>query len=156
MAFELPPNGSHGAWMPRVGLLLRGRALITASLYRLTLGHLIGRRGLLLTTIGARSGRRRTTLVRRFDDGDGRWLVVASAAGAAKHPGWLVNLSHHPDQAWVELRRDRFMVRPELLLADERALAWPRIVAEAPQFAGYQRKTDREIPVVRLSREASS
>ena len=154
MAFELPPNGSRGAWAPGGGLVLRGRAAIVALLYRLTLGRLIGRTGLLLTTIGARSGVRRTTLLRRFDDGDG-WLVVASAGGAAKHPNWLVNLSHHPDQVTVELRRDRFKVRPELLLADERAVAWARIVAEARQFARYQQKTDREIPVVRLSRETS-
>jgi hypothetical protein len=48
---------------------------------------------------------------------------------------------------------DRYKVRPELLRGDERAAAWKRIVAEAPQFGDYEHKTDREIPVVRVTRE---
>jgi deazaflavin-dependent oxidoreductase (nitroreductase family) len=114
----------------------------------------VGRKSLLLTTIGARSGERRTASLRRFDEGDRGWLIVASFGGAARHPAWLVNLSRHSDQVWVEVGRDRFKVRPELLSGEERAVAWKRIVAEAPQFGGYELKTDRVIPVVRLAREA--
>jgi deazaflavin-dependent oxidoreductase (nitroreductase family) len=127
--------------------------MVAALLYRLTAGRVVGRHGLLLTTVGARSGARRTVYLRRFDDGDG-WLVAASAGGAARHPAWLVNLSHHPDQVWVEVGRDRLRVAPEILRAEHRAAAWRRIVGEAHRFDGYQRRTDREIPVVRLSPEA--
>src|SRR5262249_20820021 len=108
--------------------------------------------GLLLTTIGAKSGEQRVASLRRFEEPDG-WLVVASAGGQAKQPAWLVNLSHNPDQAWVEGGHDRFKVPPRILGDEERATAWKRIVAEAPQFGGYETKTDREIPVVRLTRE---
>jgi deazaflavin-dependent oxidoreductase (nitroreductase family) len=156
MVFEIPPNGRQGAWIPGGRPIRRARAVISAFLYRLTFGQLIGRHGLLLTTIGARSGAHRTTLLRRFDEGVDGWLVVASAGGAAKQPGWLVNLCRDPDEVWVEVRRERFKVRPELLRAEGRDAAWQRIVTEAPQFGGYQRKTDREIPVVRLTREASA
>ena len=153
MAIEIPPNGSRGAWMPSAGVLRQGRALVAALLYRLTAGQVIGRHSLLLLTVRARSGGHRTAYLRRFDDGDGRWLVVATNGGSAKHPAWLINLSRHPDQVWVEVHRDRFKVRPELLRAEERAVAWRRVVAEAHRFGRYQDATDREVPVVRLSRE---
>jgi deazaflavin-dependent oxidoreductase (nitroreductase family) len=128
--------------------------MVAALLYRLTGGQVVGRHGLLLTTIGARSGARRTAYLRRFDDGDGGWLVVASAGGAARHPAWLVNLCRHPDQVWVEVGRDRLKVAPEILRAEQRAVVWGRIVAEAHGFGRYQNMTDRNIPVVRLAREA--
>jgi deazaflavin-dependent oxidoreductase (nitroreductase family) len=126
---------------------------LVAGLYRATGGRSSGS-ALLLTTVGARSGEQRVASVRRFDDGDGRWLVVGSAGGAAKHPAWVYNLARNPDKVWVEIGRDRYKVTPELLSGDERATAWQRVVAEAPQFAGYLDQTDREIPVVRLTRKA--
>ena len=152
MTFEAPPGGTYGKRVP-TGRMLRFGSRFMAGMYRL-----FGGRGvsdlLLLSTVGARSGEARTTAVRRFDDGDGQWLVVASAAGGAKQPAWLHNLSAHPDQAWIEIGHDRFKVRPELLEGDARATAWQRIVPEAPNFGAYETTTDREIPVVRLSREA--
>ena len=83
-------------------------------------------------------------------------VVAGSAGGQAKQPAWLSNLSRNPDRVWVEIGRERFKVRPEILPADERATAWKRIVAEAPQFGSYETKTDREIPVVRLTREGAA
>ena len=50
----------------------------------------------------------------------------------ADHPSWLFNLAHNPDQAWVEIDKDKFKVKPELLAGEERSTAWRRIVAEAP------------------------
>ena len=151
MTIEVPPAGSRGVWFPR-GRVVRAGMRMVAGLYRLTGGR-SGRHALLLTTVGARSGERRTASLRRFADGDGRWLVVGSASGSAKHPGWFHNLARSPDKVWVEVGRDRFKVRPELLRGDERAAAWKRVVAEAPQFGGYEHKTDRDIPVIRLTRE---
>jgi len=120
--------------------------------------RLFGGRGvpnlLLLTTTGARSGEPRTTPVRRFDDGDGRWLVVASAQGSARHPAWLHNLVAHPDEVWVEIGHDRWKVRPEMVDPTAREAVWRRVVAEAPEFGKYTTITDREIQLVRLIREA--
>jgi deazaflavin-dependent oxidoreductase (nitroreductase family) len=151
MTIEVPPSGSRGARMPG-GRIMRGAMRVVAGLYRATGGR-FGGNALLLTTVGARSGEQRVAWLRRFDEGDGRWLVVGSAGGAARHPAWIYNLARSPDRAWVEVRRDRYKVAPELLRGDERATAWERVVAEAPQFAGYLKQTDREIPVVRLTRE---
>ena len=150
MALEIPPNGSHGARMPP-GAMLRVGAGVMAGIYRLT-GGLVGH-SLLLSTFGARSGKWRIASLRRFDEGDAAWLVVASAGGQAKQPSWLRNLAHDPDQVWAEVGRHRFKVRPEILHGEARTVAWRRIVAEASQFGGYETKTDREIPVVRLARE---
>jgi deazaflavin-dependent oxidoreductase (nitroreductase family) len=126
---------------------------LVAGLYHATGGR-SGRHSLILTTVGSRSGEQRVASLRRFDEGVGRWLVVGSAGGAAKHPAWIHNLAKNPDRIWVDVGRDRFKVTPELLQGNERAAAWRRIVEEAPQFGGYLQKTDREIPVVRLTREA--
>jgi deazaflavin-dependent oxidoreductase (nitroreductase family) len=151
MSIETPPGGTYGA---RV-LPSRFRRLgsrIMSGIYRR-----LGGRGvpnlLLLTTIGAHSGETRTTPLRRFDDGDGRWLVVASAQGAAKHPGWLHNVAAHPAEVWVEIGHDRWKVRPEVLTQTERDEAWTRVVDEAREFAKYSTVTDREIQIVRLIRE---
>jgi deazaflavin-dependent oxidoreductase (nitroreductase family) len=151
LTIEVPPDGSHGLRIPR-GRLVRGLMRVVAAMYRATGGR-SGGTALLLTTVGARSGEQRVASVRRFDDGPGRSLVVGSAGGSAKHPAWIRNLAANPDKVWVDVGRDRFKVTPELLSGDERAAAWKRVVAEAPNFAGYLEKTDREIPIVRLTRQ---
>ena len=152
MTMEIPPQGTRGTRMPG-GRFLRFGAGAMAWLYRSSGGRIGGHKMLLLATVGARSGARRIANLRRFDDGPDRWLVVGSKGGAADHPSWLFNLAHNPDQAWVEIDKDKFKVTPVLLAGEERATAWRRIVAEAPQFGDYEHKTDREIPVVRLTRE---
>jgi deazaflavin-dependent oxidoreductase (nitroreductase family) len=153
MTTQIPPNGTHGARMPR-GRVLRFGTSFMARMYRASGGRMGGHHMLLLTTVGARSGEHRIASVRRFEDGPGQWLVVASAGGAANHPSWLINLVHNPDQVTAEVDRDRFKVTPEVLGAEERSTAWRRIVSEAPQFGKYETTTDREIPVVRLTRQA--
>ena len=152
MAIEIPPNGTHGARMPG-GRVLRFGSGVMASLYRASGGRIGGHHTLLLATVGARSGEKRIASLRRFEDGPGRWLVVGSAGGRATHPAWVVNLAHDPDKVWAEVDRDRFKVTPEVLGGEERTAAWRRIVAEASQFGKYEHSTDREIPVVRLTRE---
>jgi deazaflavin-dependent oxidoreductase (nitroreductase family) len=109
-----------------------------------------GRPLLLLHTTGAKSGQPRKTLVGWFPDGDDAWLVVASAAGSARHPAWYVNMVRNPDKVWIEIGKRKLKVEPESLKGDERAEAWHRIVSLAPGYAAYQEKTDRELPVVRL------
>jgi deazaflavin-dependent oxidoreductase (nitroreductase family) len=151
MTMQIPPSGTHGTRMPR-GAAARIGSRFMAAVYRMSGGR-SAPDGLLITTVGARSGQRRTASIRRFDDGPGRWLVVGSAGGSARNPGWLYNLAAHPEQVWVEIGKDRFKVRPEILADDERTTAWTRVVAEAPNFGSYEVKTDRQIPVVRLTAE---
>ena len=113
---------------------------------------------LLLTTLGAKTGKVRQTVLCWFPDGGHAdtadvatsWLVVASAAGAAKHPAWYVNLARHPDQASIELGGRQVKVEPQSLRGAERAEAWRQVVALAPGYATYATKTDREIPIFRL------
>lgn len=162
---ELTPRGTRGWEPPR---LLRP---LTGALNRMQvrLYHRFGNRMrvqgrpvLLLTTLGAKTGKVRQTVLCWFPDpdsdhaegdhaeGDSSWLVVASAAGAAKHPAWYVNLARNPDRASVEVGGRQFRVEPQSLRGAKRAEAWRRVVTLAPGYAAYETKTDREIPVVRL------
>jgi deazaflavin-dependent oxidoreductase (nitroreductase family) len=86
-----------------------------------------------------------------FPEGDEAWLIVASANGAASHPAWLYNLAAHPDQVEIEVDGRKIAVTPQTLTGEDRATAWERITRERPNFAAYEQKTDRAIPVVRLS-----
>jgi deazaflavin-dependent oxidoreductase (nitroreductase family) len=106
---------------------------------------------LYLTSIGARSGRRRTNPVARFDDAKGGWLVVASFGGAARHPGWYHNIAAHPDQVWAEVSGTTHRVDAEQLDSTARDDAWARITARSPSFLEYADKTDRHLPVLRLT-----
>jgi hypothetical protein len=73
---------------------------------------------------GVRSGEERTVALGKFIDAEGRLIVLASLAGAAHHPAWLINLAKTKDRVWVEEGRDRAKVRPEILAGAERARAW--------------------------------
>ena len=107
----------------------------------------------LLTTRGAKTGRTRTAPVGGFPDGENAWLVAATLGGAARHPAWFLNMAKHPDDIWLEVEKERFKVRGESLGGPERAAALARIAKIAARYGKYQEKTDREIPIVRLTRE---
>lgn len=109
-----------------------------------------GRPLLLLTTTGARSGRRRTTPVMYLRDGD-RVLVIASNAGAPKHPDWYHNLVAHPEVT-VEMAGDTFDANAVPLEGDERDRQFARLVEQYPFFGQYQAGVQRTIPVVALLR----
>lgn len=109
---------------------------------------------LYLTTVGAKSGQQRQSTLSWFGDGDDAWLIVASAGGSAHHPAWYHNIAAHPDQVWAEIGGQRIRVTPVQLDGEERASAWQRITARQPRYAGYESKTDRAIPVIRLVRAA--
>ena len=105
---------------------------------------------LYLSTVGARSGQRRTSPVARFEDGDS-WLVVASAAGAVRHPAWYHNIAAHPDQVWAEVSGVRHQVEVEQLEGAARDQAWELVTRQAPRFNDYLAKTDRPFPILRLT-----
>ncbi|MCD7437370.1 nitroreductase family deazaflavin-dependent oxidoreductase [Streptomyces lincolnensis] len=114
-------------------------------------GTFMGMEVLILHTVGRRSGQARQTPVAWFADGEDAWLVVASG-GTTRHPDWHLNLLACPDRASVELPgRPAVPVTPRVLDGAERERAWRRIVAAQPRYEKYQRKTDREYPVVRLT-----
>jgi deazaflavin-dependent oxidoreductase (nitroreductase family) len=89
-------------------------------------------------------------LLGSFPDGDGSWLIVASAGGAVANPAWYHNLAAHPDQAQIEVGDKTTNVTATQLTGAERDAAWQRITAAQPRYAGYEKKTDRQIPVIRL------
>jgi deazaflavin-dependent oxidoreductase (nitroreductase family) len=105
------------------------------------------------TTRGAKTGRTRTAPVGGFPDGENSWLVAAMIGGAAGHRSWFLNMAKHPDDIWLEVGTEQFKVRGESLEGQERAEALARIAKIAPRYGKYQEKTDREIPIVRLTRE---
>lgn len=155
MSVEITPQGTRGRRFPRGRLIRFGIGLNTAF-YRLIRGRGLSRQMLLLTTVGARSGAERTVPLAYFPDGPAAWLIIASAGGDARHPAWYRNLAANPDRASIEVGGRRLTVRAESLHGPDREERWKRITAEAKQFAEYQRNTDREIPVVRLTPRPTS
>ena len=107
----------------------------------------------ILTTRGAKTGQTRTSPLGGFADGEDAWLVAATIGGSARHPAWFLNMAAHPDDIWLEVGTERFKVRGESLEGTERVEALARIAKVASRYGKYQEKTDREIPIVRLTRE---
>ncbi|TDC98572.1 nitroreductase family deazaflavin-dependent oxidoreductase [Nonomuraea deserti] len=105
---------------------------------------------LLLTTTGAKSGKHTTTPLMYLPDGD-RHVVIASAGGADKHPAWYHNLRATP-KATIEVGTDTFEAGAVAVEGEERDQLYARMVAQAPQFAEYEAKTARRIPVIALVR----
>ncbi len=104
---------------------------------------------LTLTAQGRRSGRERSVHLACLEE-DGAYLVVASAMGQQKHPGWRYNLDANP-LVEVQVRGKRFQARAQVLSDDEKKSAWPRVHAAIPQMRVYEARTPRNIRVYRLS-----
>jgi len=99
----------------------------------------------VLTTLGAKSGKLRKTALMRVEH-DGAYAVVASLGGAPKHPVWYFNIKAQPLVELQDGATKRDYTARELTGA-EKAEWWERAVATWPDYAEYQKKTDREIPV---------
>jgi F420H(2)-dependent quinone reductase len=121
-----------------------------ARVYRLTGGRIGGRLGsaqaVLLTTTGRKSGALRTTPLTAVPDGD-RIILIASNGGAPRHPDWYLNLVAAPDIV-IQRRAEILHLRARTAGPDERETLWSRAVAVHGGYADYQRRADREIPVV--------
>ena len=152
MSFEKMPAGTRGARTPSANALTRMIMRAMTSWHRRSGDKFQGMDLLYLTTVGAKTGQKRQSAVARFPDGDDAWLIVASSGGSAHHPAWYHNIAAHPDEVWIEFGGQQLRVRPEQLAGDARAQAWQRITTSQPRYAGYEGKTDRSIPVIRLSR----
>jgi deazaflavin-dependent oxidoreductase (nitroreductase family) len=159
MTIKVTPPGTRGAGFP--GLLMKVFKLFGSMQIRgfrrdggQKLSKRMGFPVILLTTRGAKTGQDRTGAMGGFPEGENAWLVVASLAGAARHPAWFINMAKHPDDIWLEVGKERFKVRGESLEGQDRADALARIAAISSRYGAYQQKTDREIPIVRLTRES--
>ncbi len=136
-----------------MNILLRALITLNVWLYRLSGGRVMGRMGaapiLLLITTGRRSGRGRTVPVLYLKDG-GTFVLVASLGGAPKHPAWYLNLEANP-KVELQVESRKFAGTARRASAEEKARLWPRLVAMYPQYADYQQRTTRDIPVVIIS-----
>jgi len=136
---------------PLLGRLMDGHMY----LYRATNG-LIGHRVpglppmLLLDHVGAKSGVKRTAPLLYIRDGDDV-VVVASKGGFPKHPAWFHNLRANPD-TMAQIGSERRPVHARVATPEERERLWPRVVKAYRDYARYQQRTDREIPLVILER----
>ena len=164
MPIQPTPNGTYGTkmpggkWLQRLFEPLANRQI---AAYRRSggtnrLSSMMGFPVVLLTTKGARSGLDRTASLGGFADGDGAWLIVASNGGSARHPSWFTNMFQHPDELWLEVGSRKMKVRGESLAGPTRAEALFRIAAISARYGHYQEKTDREIPIVRLTQISES
>lgn len=111
--------------------------------------ELKGKRVILLTTVGAKTGKIRKTPLMRVEN-DGEYAVVASLGGAPKHPVWYWNIKKNPR---VELQDGEVTKDYEAreVVGDDKAVWWERAVEAWPDYADYQKKTDRQIPVFVLT-----
>jgi deazaflavin-dependent oxidoreductase (nitroreductase family) len=111
-----------------------------------------GRKVLLLTTTGNKSGQARTVPVVPFFEGD-QTYVIASMGGQPQHPAWYKNLRANPEVG-VQLGSEKWRAQAVPVEDEtERQRLWKKIVEEMPNFGEYQKKTTRVIPVVRLARQ---
>jgi deazaflavin-dependent oxidoreductase (nitroreductase family) len=105
---------------------------------------------LLLTTTGRKSGKA-LTLPLIFGQSGSNYVVVASKGGAPTHPAWYLNLQSNPEVR-VQVKGDKFTARAHTADAAERAALWPKMVEIYGPYEDYQARTDRQIPVVVLTR----
>jgi deazaflavin-dependent oxidoreductase (nitroreductase family) len=102
----------------------------------------------LLTTAGRKSAKAHTIPLGAFGHKDG-YVVVGSNAGQASHPAWYHNLLSNP-RVTVQVQDKVIPATAETLSGKARAQAWKQVIATAPVYAGYQKQTKREIPLVLL------
>lgn len=155
MTVRVPRRGTHGVAFPKFpGWLATFFSRLQLRGFRRRGG---GRTGggihsFILETVGARSGEKRTALLGYLEESPTSWLIIASLAGTARNPAWLHNLAKQPE-ATIEFGDGRRVdVVAETLHGPDLDAAWERIGREAPEYVRYRSKTDREIPVLRLSK----
>lgn len=103
---------------------------------------------LLLTTTGRKSGKTRTTPLGALPDGD-NYVIIASNGGMDKHPAWYFNLQANP-RVTIQVRDQVMKATASTATAETRAHLWSQLIKIAPGYAGYEKRTQREIPVVVL------
>jgi len=110
----------------------------------------MGMNARVLNTVGRKSGQKRASPLGWFPGEPTGWIVIAAAAGATHNPAWYFNVAAQPDELTIDLGGRTIPVTARELRGDEREVAWTRITTAVPRFASYQKKTDRELPVILL------
>jgi deazaflavin-dependent oxidoreductase (nitroreductase family) len=124
------------------------------GLYRLTGGRFLlgpfgSSRTVLVDHVGRKSGKKRTTPLLYLADGDDV-VIIASKGGSHKHPAWWLNL-REMDETTIQLGPEHRRVAVREATPEERARLWPKVVEIWSDYARYQERTDREIPLAILS-----
>ncbi|WP_132994205.1 nitroreductase family deazaflavin-dependent oxidoreductase [Gordonia zhaorongruii] len=137
------------AWLPpHLPKIVKVDALLQrCSGGRIDMLTIAGLPGVTMTVVGRRSGAARTTTVLAAPDGDD-WIVAGSHFGGPKSPAWVFNVR---DAETVDVRGVKGPMVPVELDGDARAIAWQRLLDVWPNFRLYEERTDRVIPVFRLS-----
>ncbi len=117
-------------------------------------GELRGRPVIVLTSVGAKTGKIRKTALMRVEH-EGIYAVVASLGGAPNHPMWYHNLKKNPNVELQDRATKRDYVAREVT-GEEKSVWWDRAVDTWPDYANYQTKTDRQIPVFVLESGSES
>jgi deazaflavin-dependent oxidoreductase (nitroreductase family) len=135
-------------------LQLKAMNTLHRSVLKLSGGRLGWRAGGMpvveLTTRGRKSGQPRVVLLTSpVQEGDAI-VIVASRGGDDHHPAWFLNLRDDPDVEVAFAGKPRQRMRARVASPEERAALWPRVTEVYKQYAGYQTKTEREIPLVLL------
>jgi deazaflavin-dependent oxidoreductase (nitroreductase family) len=134
-------------------LMLKTMNAVHRVVLKVSFGHIgwnaLNMPVLELTTIGRKSGQPRSVMLTSPLQEGSTIVIVASRGGDDHHPAWFLNLRDNPDVD-VTMKGEKRPMRARVADADERARLWPRITEAHGNYAGYQTKTDREIPLVLL------
>ena len=103
-----------------------------------------------LTTVGRKSGQTRTCLLTSPLQVGNTWVIVASRGGDDHHPAWFLNLQANPEVQVAINGKPRQPWTARVATSTERANLWPKVIADHKNYADYQSKTEREIPLVLL------
>jgi deazaflavin-dependent oxidoreductase (nitroreductase family) len=107
-----------------------------------------------LTTIGRKSGQPRSVMLTSPLQEGTTLVVVASRGGDDQHPAWFLNLRDNPEVQVAQGGKPAQPMRARVATAEERERLWPKVTADHSNYAAYQTKTEREIPLVLLEQEA--
>jgi F420H(2)-dependent quinone reductase len=108
---------------------------------------------IIVTMRGAKSGKVRKIGLMRVEH-NGQYALIGSKGGAPKNPEWVANLRAHPNEVLIQDGAEPFEVEVREVSGDERQVWWERGVAAYPNYAEYQQKTQRQIPVFVATRKA--
>jgi deazaflavin-dependent oxidoreductase (nitroreductase family) len=103
---------------------------------------------LRLTTTGRKTGRKRTTPLYYFEH-KGKYIIIASAGGADKHPSWFLNLMNNP-HVTIKIGNKDISVVARIASPSLRRKLWTTLIEMSPQYSRFQTKTKRKIPVILL------
>ncbi len=136
------------AFADRFGIFAMHRAL-----YRALGGRFVGRNLLILSTMGRRTGQRRSTLLYYVQDGED-YVVIASNGGDDRYPGWWHNIRANPDVE-IEVGRSRISCEAEPVREADRRPLFVKLARVFPGYTKYEQRTSRELTVFRLRARAA-